>query len=156
MRVGNLEVFALLIFGLLLGLACGYWIWGAANDHLRMNLPRAAAVVDNRNTLWVDGYISGVKIRFMVDTGAGYVGLTADMAHRLALLPTKTLSMSTAAGITEVGLATVGEIRVGGISVRDVPVTIMPPEVDMNMLGMSFLSRLSRFEYSNGKLILEQ
>ena len=40
---------------------------------------------------------------------------------------------------------------------RDVAALVVPDEaLSENLLGLSFLSRLRRFEYSNGKLVLEQ
>jgi aspartyl protease family protein len=41
--------------------------------------------------------------------------------------------------------------------VRDVPAVVMPDgALSENLLGMSFLSRLRHFEYSEGKMVLEQ
>ena len=41
--------------------------------------------------------------------------------------------------------------------VRDVQAIVMPEEaLNENLLGLSFLSRLRRFEYREGRLILEE
>ena len=46
---------------------------------------------------------------------------------------------------------------VGGLIVRDVDAMVLPDEaLSENLLGMSFLSRLKRFEYANGRMVLEQ
>jgi aspartyl protease family protein len=46
---------------------------------------------------------------------------------------------------------------VGGLIVRDVEAMVLPDEaLSENLLGLSFLSRLKRFEYANGRLVLEQ
>jgi aspartyl protease family protein len=46
---------------------------------------------------------------------------------------------------------------VGGLIVRDVEALVLPDEaLAENLLGLSFLSRLKRFEYANGRLVLEQ
>ena len=48
-------------------------------------------------------------------------------------------------------------VEVGGITVRDVRALVVPDGgLNKNLLGMSFLSRLKRFEYANGRLVLEQ
>ena len=40
---------------------------------------------------------------------------------------------------------------------RDVEAMVLPDNVlSENLLGLSYLSRLRRFEYSGGKLVLEQ
>jgi len=42
-------------------------------------------------------------------------------------------------------------------TVRDVGAVVLPDgALSDNLLGLSFLSRLRRFEYSNGRLVLEQ
>ena len=41
--------------------------------------------------------------------------------------------------------------------VRDVDAMVLPDEaLSENLLGLSFLSKLKRFEYANGKMVLEQ
>jgi aspartyl protease family protein len=41
--------------------------------------------------------------------------------------------------------------------VFDVPALVLPDEaLAQNLLGVSFLSRLRRYEYANGRLVLEQ
>src|SRR6478752_5513648 len=53
--------------------------------------------------------------------------------------------------------ATVDRIQVGGITVYDVPAMVLPDEaLAKNLLGVSFLSRLKRYEYANGRIVLEQ
>src|SRR5882724_5696192 len=48
-------------------------------------------------------------------------------------------------------------IDVGGLIVRDVDAMVLPDEaLSENLLGLSFLSRLKRFEYTNGQMVLEQ
>ncbi len=53
--------------------------------------------------------------------------------------------------------ATLDKVEVGDLVVRDVAALVMPDEpLSDNLLGLSFLSRLRRFEYSGGRLVLEQ
>jgi aspartyl protease family protein len=48
-------------------------------------------------------------------------------------------------------------LEVGGLIVRDVDAMVLPDEaLSENLLGLSFLSRLKRFEYANGQMVLEQ
>ena len=48
-------------------------------------------------------------------------------------------------------------IELGGITVYDVPAMVLPDEaLAKNLLGVSFLSRLRRYEYANGHIVLEQ
>ena len=65
--------------------------------------------------------------------------------------------VSTANGKIKAAPAKLDRIEVGGITVYDVPALVMPDEaLGENLLGVSFLSRLKRYEYANGRLVLEQ
>ena len=58
-------------------------------------------------------------------------------------------------GVADEGGVGVG--FVGGVVVRNLDALILPDsQLSQNLLGMTFLSRLKRFEYANGKLVLEQ
>ena len=53
--------------------------------------------------------------------------------------------------------ARIAMVEVGGLVVRDVEAMVLPDEsLSENLLGLSFLSRLKRFEYANGMMVLEQ
>jgi aspartyl protease family protein len=46
---------------------------------------------------------------------------------------------------------------VNGIRIYDVQADVIPDEsLNVNLLGMSFLSRVRRFEMANGRLVMEQ
>jgi aspartyl protease family protein len=48
-------------------------------------------------------------------------------------------------------------VELGDLIVRDVDAMVLPDEaLSENLLGLSFLSKLRRFEYANGKMVLEQ
>ncbi len=63
----------------------------------------------------------------------------------------------TANGKIKAAPAKIERIEVGGITVYDVPAMVLPDEaLTRNLLGVSFLSRLKRYEFANGRLVLEQ
>ncbi len=107
-----------------------------------------------------DGRIDGRRLDFLIDTGASVIALTADDAASLGLHPGDSeyrVVLKTANGIVRAAPATLGMVEIGGILVRDVPAVVMPDgALSENLLGMSFLSRLRHFEYSEGKMVLEQ
>ena len=52
---------------------------------------------------------------------------------------------------------TLNSVDVGGLVVRDVQALVAPDNaLSENLLGLSYLTKLKRFEYANGKLVLEQ
>ena len=48
-------------------------------------------------------------------------------------------------------------VDIGGLVVRDVDALVLPDDaLSENLLGMSYLSKLRRFEMAGGKLVMEQ
>ena len=106
-----------------------------------------------------EGQIDGQRIDFMVDTGASVVALNATSAARFGLRPSRSdyrVTVTTANGAIKAAPARIA-IDLGGLVVRDVDAMVLPDAaLSDNLLGLSFLSRLKRFEYASGRLVLEQ
>lgn len=115
---------------------------------------------DPRGHFAADGRIDGQRVNFMVDTGASVVALNETSAARFGLRPTPgdyTSRVSTANGTVKAARTRIARIELGDLTVRDVEAMVLPDEaLSENLLGLSFLSKLKRFEYTNGKLVLEQ
>ena len=115
---------------------------------------------DGRGSFEVDGRVNGRRIGFMVDTGASVIALTARDAARLGIHPPQNAFVAevrTANGTVRAAPARLDVVEIGGLEVRDVAALVLPDQaLSDNLLGLSFLSRLHRFEYSDGKLVLEQ
>jgi aspartyl protease family protein len=96
----------------------------------------------------------------MVDTGASVIALTASAAATLGIHPTQrdfAAEVRTANGAVRAAPVRLDMVEIGDLVVRDVAAVVLPDEaLSENLLGLSFLSRLRRFEYSDGKLVLEQ
>jgi aspartyl protease family protein len=107
-----------------------------------------------------DGRIDGRELQFTVDTGASIVALTADDAAQLGIHPAATeytMLIRTANGTVRAAPTMLDMVEVGDITVRNVAAVVMPDgALSDNLLGLSFLSRLRHFEYSEGKMVLEQ
>jgi aspartyl protease family protein len=122
--------------------------------------PSAVAIpADARGHFFVQATVNGTRVRMMVDTGATGVVLSREDARRVGINPHPsefTARTSTANGIVPVAPIVLNEVAVGEISVRDVPALVHPDShFQGSLLGMSFLSRLSQFEVSKGRLILK-
>src|ERR1043165_7598305 len=108
----------------------------------------------------VEGAVDGRRIDLMVDTGASMVALRERDANRLGIFPAArdyTGRSSTANGIVKVAPVRLSSLEVNGIRVYDVQAAVFPAEgLSVNLLGMSFLSRVRRFEMANGRLVMEQ
>ncbi len=96
----------------------------------------------------------------MVDTGASMIALTMKDAGRVGIYPAErdfTAKVGTANGTIRGAPVRLREVEIDGIVVRDVRAMVLPDEaLGGNLLGLSFLSRLRRYEFSGGKLVLEQ
>jgi len=108
----------------------------------------------------VEGAIDGRRLNFMVDTGASVIALTERDATMLGIHPAErdfVASINTANGTVRAAPVELGIVEIEDLVVHDVAAVVLPDgALSENLLGLSFLSRLRRFEYSEGKLVLEQ
>ena len=107
----------------------------------------------------VEARIDGPSVHFIIDTGASLVVLRESDAARVGIRPPSdyTATAITANGKIKAARATIDRIELGGITVFDVAAMVLPDEaLAKNLLGVSFLSRLKRYEYANGRIVLEQ
>ena len=115
---------------------------------------------DRQGHFPVEARIDGRTIDFIVDTGASLVILRESDAARIGIRPRPsdyTAVVSTANGKIKAAPAKLDRVEVGGITVFDVSALVLPDEaLWKNLLGVSFLSRLKRYEYANGRMVLEQ
>jgi aspartyl protease family protein len=127
----------------------------AAASGRTLNIPP-----DGRGHFATEGRIEGQRIGFMVDTGASVVALNESSAARFGLRPSPAdykATVTTANGTVKGARTRIAMVDVGGLVVRDVEAMVLPDEaLSENLLGLSFLSRLRRFEYANGTMVLEQ
>jgi aspartyl protease family protein len=124
------------------------------------NYRTATVLADRRGHFQVEGAVDGRRLDFMVDTGASFVALRERDAGKLGIFPAPrdyTGRSSTANGVIKVAPVRLSSLEVNGIRVYDVQAVVIPDEsLGVNLLGMSFLSRVRRFEMANGRLVMEQ
>jgi aspartyl protease family protein len=115
---------------------------------------------DGRGHFLTEGRIDGQRIDFMVDTGASVVALNETSAARFGLRPSRgdyNATVTTANGTIKAARTRLAMVEIGGLVVRDVEAMVLPDQaLSENLLGLSFLSKLKRFEYANGQMVLEQ
>ena len=105
----------------------------------------------------VEATVNGHEIRFLVDTGATDVALRREDARRLGFDPDLLRydrEYRTANGVTRAASVTLREVGIGQISMRDVAASVSEGELQISLLGMSFLSRLEGYEVRGDRLIL--
>ena len=135
----------------------------------RKGLPRPSSVAapysvtvaaDPSGHFVVESTIDGIRVRMLVDTGASFVALAEADARRIGIDPSKLdyrARASTANGVVSVAPVVLKEIVVGDISVRGVQAAVFPEgKLQVSLLGMSFLSKISKFELDRGRLTLSR
>jgi aspartyl protease family protein len=114
---------------------------------------------DRRGHFQVEAKVDGRRIDFMVDTGASSIALRESAAARLGIFPKPsdyTGRSQTANGIVKTAPVRLSKVEINGIVVHDVAAHVIPDDaLHMNLLGMSFLSRV-KFTHDRGRLIIEQ
>jgi aspartyl protease family protein len=92
---------------------------------------------------FMNGTINGRSVRFMVDTGATMVAMSAADATRIGLdLRKGQLGFgSTANGVTQMMAITLDSVRVSEVELYNVAAVVTPANMPYVLLGNSFLSR---------------
>jgi aspartyl protease family protein len=115
---------------------------------------------DTRGHFFVEAAINDRPATFMADTGATVVVLSYDEAARLGLFPQHlrfNARVQTANGVARAAPTTLDRVRVDDITVRNVDAFVAEKgTLDTNLLGMSFLGRLERFQMEGDELVLAQ
>jgi aspartyl protease family protein len=107
---------------------------------------------------WADGVVNGAPVRFLVDTGASNVFLTARDARRLGLDPAALVydqPVRTAAGDSLAARVELDSVSVEGVRLRGVDALVIGRGLPASLLGMSYLGRLSRVEATPDTLLLD-
>jgi aspartyl protease family protein len=104
--------------------------------------------------------IDGARLRMLVDTGASVVVLSYEDAAAAGLYPAPSdfkFPVQTANGVARMARVRLREVRLGNLALRDVDAYVGERgALSASLLGMSFLSRLSRIEAGAGTLVLRQ
>ena len=104
----------------------------------------------------LDAAVNGASVRLLVDTGASLVTLTPADARVAGITPGELVfnhRVSTANGSARMAPVTLREIRIGQLSIYDVPAAVLE-NLNISLLGMSFLGRLQGYEMRDGKLTI--
>ena len=121
--------------------------------HVRIPADRAGHYVS-------EAQINGRNFNVMVDTGASLVILRYEDARTLGLVYGSDkfdIAVRTANGTAKAFRTKLYNVRLGSISLDDIEALVMEEGLlNTNLLGMSFLRRLSRYEVRGDTLVLER
>lgn len=154
----------MLAWGLIfLGVIAGFGLWDDIRQDIappqviegkRIELPRAGD-----GHFYIDLRLNGNMVRFMVDTGASDIALRRSDAQK-AGIDTNTLRYtgfaSTANGEVSTATTTIGLLQIGDIQDEDVRANVVQGDLDVSLLGMSYLRRFSRVGIEGNTMVLER
>jgi aspartyl protease family protein len=104
---------------------------------------------------WVDAKLNGRDVKFLVDSGATTTTVDRDTAKAAGVEVSshRDQYVRTGNGVIRVASGRASVLSVGGITRRDVALEIADND-DLNVLGMNFLSSLSRWSVEGRWLVL--
>lgn len=112
--------------------------------------------VDASGHVVLEAEIDGAVLRLLVDTGASLVSLTAADARAAGIGPDRldfTGRALTANGPVRLAPVTLREIRIGQFTAANVPGAVFE-NLNVSLLGMSFLSRLRSYRMADGRFTI--
>jgi len=104
---------------------------------------------------WVSAKLNGRDVKFLVDSGATTTTIDRETAKAAGIQVSarRDLYVRTGNGIVRVAAGRADELTVGGITRHDVALEIADND-DLNVLGMNYLSSLSRWGVEGRWLVL--
>lgn len=103
--------------------------------------------------------VNGQPVRFVIDTGATTIALAEDDARRAGIDPGSLAFVGqarTANGMVQTATVMLDSLTIGEIAERDVPAVVLRSDLDLSLMGMSYLSRFARVSIEGHRLILER
>ena len=104
---------------------------------------------------WVDASVNGQELRFLVDSGASVTTISKEAANQVGLSTGLQVAMvETANGSVRMARGRADTFVLGDIERSDLAININPTD-STNVLGMNFLSSLSRWRVEGRYLVLQ-
>jgi aspartyl protease family protein len=134
----------------------------AAIEPLRQQpLGRSVLVpADERGHFLAAFKVNGRQINAMVDTGATVVALNLSTARKAGMSLSAadfTHQVDTANGKAKVAVIEIADLSIGRIVLKDVQAVVLEDRaLQTNLIGMSFLKRLGKYQVEDGSLLLVQ
>ncbi|MER9878195.1 MULTISPECIES: TIGR02281 family clan AA aspartic protease [unclassified Mesorhizobium] len=104
--------------------------------------------------------LNGRQIDGMIDTGATLVAINTSTARRIGISLNSTdfsHQVNTANGAIKAAVVTIDRLQIGKITVEGVEAAVLDDRaLHTNLIGMSFLQRLEKYQVENGTLLLIQ
>ena len=104
---------------------------------------------------YVDATVNGAPVRFVVDSGASVIVLSAADAARAAVSARDGVSVETAGGAAAMRRAQIRQVVLAGRTLSDVDAAIVSQDLPVSLLGQSALSRLKSVTFKGDQLVFD-
>lgn len=135
----------------------------APNAKVAFSAPSARKVTvdaDARGHFSASFRLNGRQIDAMIDTGASVVAINLSTARRIGVQVGNAdfvHDVSTANGTVKAAIANIDRLQIGRIEVENVQAMVLQDKaLSGTLIGMSFLSRLARYQVEGGALLMVQ
>ena len=164
-QLGKLAQQAAIWIFIFLGAIVAVGLWSDIRDTVA---PRQAVMQDGAQIvvpMQPDGHfyllleVNGTPVRFVVDTGATEMVLSAEDATRVGLKPEALVFSGrafTANGMVETAPVRLETVALGGVVDQGLRAVVNSGDLGESLLGMSYLRRFDRIEISGGQMVLER
>ncbi|MCT4684771.1 MAG: TIGR02281 family clan AA aspartic protease [Roseicyclus sp.] len=164
-QLGKLAQQAAIWVFIFLGAIVAVGLWSDIRDTVA---PRQAVMQDGAQIvvpMQPDGHfyltleVNGTAVRFVVDTGATEMVLSAEDATRVGLKPEALVFSGrafTANGMVETAPVRLETVALGGVVDQGLRAVVNSGDLGESLLGMSYLRRFDRIEISGGQMVLER
>lgn len=162
-RMGEMARQAALWGFIFIGVIVAYGLWGDVSNTVtpRQSFENGRIEVPLRT----DGHfhltlhVGEVPVEFIVDTGATNVVLSTEDAQRVGIDTDALIyggRASTANGEVRTARVTLEDVRIGDLDEGHLRAFVNEGELDTSLLGMSYLRRFGRVEFTPNMLVLER
>lgn len=106
---------------------------------------------------YLTAQVNGAEIDFVVDTGATDLVLSQEDASRAGLNADTMRFLGramTANGEVRTAVVRLDEVQIGDYTDQDISARVTQGEMDISLLGMSYLNRYEQITITKGKLVL--
>ena len=128
----------------------------SAQQSARQSTNTIVYSTDDRGHVIVNAAVNGRPVKMLVDMAASLVTLTPEDARAAGLTRGELVysaRVSTANGVARMAPIKLREVRIDQLSVYDVPAAVIE-NLNISLLGMSFLNLLQGYEMREGKLTI--
>jgi len=103
--------------------------------------------------------VNGTPLRFVIDTGASTIALGPRDAARIGIDPDQLAyagQARTANGIVQTATVLLDSVAIGDIRDSRVPAVVLRADLELSLMGMSYLARFARVSIEGNRLVLER